>query len=188
MIAMSLFELVERMGTVVRAQMRKAAATLKLQPVHLQVLAYLARCNRYSDTPAAVTDYLGITKGSASQSLLVLERKRLLEKVPDSRDRRVVHLHLTEQGHDALSATLPPTLWQQAFSGLDEQRLVLAVEALTQVLRNLHQSHRYQTFGQCFTCRHFRSKDANVFHCGLTQEALSTAEARQICHEHEFPR
>ncbi len=183
---MSLFDVVERMGTVARAASRKAAATVKLQPVHLQVLAYLARCNRYSNTPAAVTDYLAITKGSASQSLLVLERKRLLEKVADSRDRRVVHLHLTEQGHGVISSTFPPTLWQQASSGLEEQRLVLAAQTLEQILRNVQ--HRHQTFGQCFTCRRFQTEGTDNFRCGLTQEALSGAEAQQICHEHEFPR
>ncbi|MGC1953646.1 MAG: MarR family transcriptional regulator [Gammaproteobacteria bacterium] len=185
---MSLFDLVERMGTVARAASRKAAATVKLQPVHLQVLAYLARCNRYSNTPAAVTDYLAITKGSASQSLLVLERKRLLEKLPDGRDRRVVHLHLTEQGHDVLSSTFPLTLWQQAASGLERQRLVLAARTLEQILRNVHHRHRFPTFGQCFSCRHFQTEGAERFRCGLTREALSGAESQQICHEHQFPR
>ncbi|MGF1613532.1 MAG: MarR family winged helix-turn-helix transcriptional regulator [Gammaproteobacteria bacterium] len=186
MSARVLFELVERMGTLVRAELRKSAAALKLQPVHLQVLAYLARCNRYSNTPAAVTSYMGITKGSASQSLLVLERKQLLKKVPDSKDRRVVHVQLTERGHAVLSSTFPPVLWQQASAGLEEARLVFAAQTLQEILSNAQQRQRYQTFGQCFTCRHFIQEGVDKFRCGLTQEALSAAESQQICHEHQF--
>lgn len=113
-----------------RGESRKTATTLKLQPVQLQVLAYLAHGNRYSNTLAAATTCLGITKGSAAQSLLVLERKRLLEKAPDSKDHRGVHLHLTVQGQDVspLTVSLLAADWLFAMRPLLGQTIASARE------------------------------------------------------------
>ncbi|MFN2812475.1 MarR family winged helix-turn-helix transcriptional regulator, partial [Escherichia coli] len=74
----------------------------------LSALHYLARCNRYSDTPLGVTEYLGLTKGTVSQSLKVLEGRGLISKLPDARDRRSVHLRLTDAGRALIEAVIPP--------------------------------------------------------------------------------
>ena len=60
--AVDVFDLIERMAALIRSEERKKCAEFGLQPVHLQVLDYLSRCNRYSDTPAALTNYLGMTR------------------------------------------------------------------------------------------------------------------------------
>ena len=75
-----------------------------------RVLHYLSVCNRYSDTPMAVTEYLGQTKGTVSQTLKVLEKKALLFKEPDKDDKRVMHLKLTEQGQAAVARQHPYTV------------------------------------------------------------------------------
>jgi len=93
-----IWELVERLGTLVRAERRRAAGALGLQPVHLQVLEYLSRCNRYSNTPQAVAAYLGTTKGTISQSLAVLERGGWIRKRSDPADGRVVRLEMEGTG------------------------------------------------------------------------------------------
>ena len=41
-----LLELVERLGNLMRTELRKAGAEEVLQPVHLQALTYLAKANR----------------------------------------------------------------------------------------------------------------------------------------------
>ena len=73
----NLFESIERMAALMRAEERRRCAECGLQPVHLQVLDYLLICNQYSNTPAAVSKYLGMTRGTVSQTLLLLEKKRL---------------------------------------------------------------------------------------------------------------
>jgi DNA-binding MarR family transcriptional regulator len=69
-----LLELVERLGNLMRASCARRAPTETLQPVHLQALIYLTKANRYSNTPQALADYLGLTKGTVSQTLLILDR------------------------------------------------------------------------------------------------------------------
>ena len=92
------FDLIERMAALIRSEERKKCTELGLQPVHLQVLDYLSRCNRYSDTPAALTNYLGMTRGTVSQTLLLLVNKGYIKKTTDAADRRMVHLSLLEEG------------------------------------------------------------------------------------------
>ncbi len=74
------FDLIERMAALIRSEERKKCTELGLQPVHLQVLDYLSRCNRYSDTPAALTNYLGMTRGTVSQTVLLLVKKGFIKK------------------------------------------------------------------------------------------------------------
>ena len=90
-----LLELVERLGNLMRAQVRRASAQMQLQPVHMHALIYLSQANRYSNTPQALTEYLGLTKGTVSQSLLLLDRRGLVERYEDDVDRRVVRLRLS---------------------------------------------------------------------------------------------
>ena len=54
--------LLDRLTISLRARERRAAADVGLQPVHLQILGYLAKCNRFSNTPIAVSEYLGDSK------------------------------------------------------------------------------------------------------------------------------
>ena len=48
-----LLELVERLGNLMRTELRRAGSDESLQPVHLQSLIYLSKANRYSNTPQA---------------------------------------------------------------------------------------------------------------------------------------
>jgi len=180
----NLYQLLERIGNLLRTEVRKTGGAFGLQPVHLQALDYLSRCNRYSDTPAAVTDYLGATKGTVSQSLQVLERKGFIDKTTDTRDRRVQHLTVSEHGRRALAEILPPPVFREALAHVSEGDHTEAVGLLTHLLTELQRSNLSKTFGVCNSCGFFRS-DGQSHHCGLTRETLSDSDIEKICREHE---
>jgi DNA-binding MarR family transcriptional regulator len=183
-----LFDLLERVGTLLRAEERKTAATLNLHPVHLQVLRYLAQCNRYSNTPLGVSNYLGTTKGTISQSLLILQRHGYLQKKSDLNDRRVLHLVLTPKG-EALARTLTSLPDRKTIcASLKTTDLQTTQWVIEQLLRNLQKANHHQTFGQCHTCRYLIvTEGRNLFRCGLTHEALKASETLKICQDHAFP-
>lgn len=180
------FELVERLGTLVRSERRRVARELGLQPVHLQVLQYLSRCNRYSNTPQAVAAYLGATKGTVSQSLAVLERGGWVRKRADPADGRVVRLEVTSRAQRALER-LSAKRGLSEPEGLSAGSLRRTAAMLAALLRGWQAANRYRTFGVCRTCRHLLREGPGRFRCGLTREALASAETEQICHEHEYP-
>ena len=73
-----------------------------LKPTQWEVLRYLARANKFSKSPGAVTAYLGVTKGTVSQTITTLERKGLIEKSSAADDKRNVNVNLTRSGSELL--------------------------------------------------------------------------------------
>ncbi len=182
----NLYALIERIGNLLRTEIRKAGIDLGLQPVHLQALSYLAKCNRYSDTPAAVTDYLGATKGTVSQTLKVLEKKAYITKVADAGDKRVQHLQVSESGHQVLASCIPPSAFHKAGDTIDEMDCNQLADLLTRMLREMQKANHSKTFGVCKSCYLYRFGETQNY-CGLTQEALSQSDSEKICREHTLP-
>ncbi len=179
-----IYELIECMTALIRSEERKKCTELGLQPVHFQVLNYLSRCNKYSNTPASVANYLGMTRGTVSQSLIILEKKGFIEKVPDTKDKRTIHLNLLAEGRKVLSMARPSGLFDNATQILNSNGIVPSdANVFQQALTALQKANQSQSFGVCKTCRNFTEKDGGFF-CQLTQEKLSDSDSEQICQEH----
>lgn len=180
--------LIERLGNLLRAEERFAGKDSGLQPIHLQILHYLSICNRYSDSPAGVTEFLGATKGTTSQSIGVLERKAYLKKRPDKEDGRMVHLVLTPKAERYLKNEFPPQDFTDALSIIDPKQRKRLESLLNELLLNLQSQNQGAAFGVCKTCRFFKRNGLRESHqCGLTKEPLSEKESFLICREHEYP-
>jgi DNA-binding MarR family transcriptional regulator len=179
-------DLIERLGNLVRADVRAVCNEYGVRPVQLEVLRFLTQCNRYSDTPQAVTEFLGLTKGTVSQTIKVLEQKGLLGKQDDVTDKRLVHLKPTLKGRRLVERTVPA---KSLVSGL-QQLAGSGSKAVEKVLRDLLQSiqkaNGYKTFAPCHSCRFNQRRDGRYF-CGLTQEPLKDREVLLICREHQYP-
>ena len=182
-----IYEYLERIANLLRTDTRKSGLIKGLQPVQLEALHYLSNCNRYSNTPAAVADYLGLTKGTVSQTLGVLENAGMIEKLPDFKDRRVGHLQLTELGKSLIGELIPPKTLQAALTLISEADKNLILDALRRILRAMQQANQLRTFGVCKTCRHHRLEEDDLHRCGLTGEVLQDVDIEKICREHEAP-
>ncbi|PPD02441.1 MAG: MarR family transcriptional regulator [Methylobacter sp.] len=180
-----IYELIECMAALIRSEERKRCTELGLQPVHFQVLNYLSRCNKYSDTPAAVANFLGMTRGTVSQSLIILEKKGIIKKAPDAADRRMVHLQLLPEGLELLKKARPTDLFQTAAVILQSADAVSVADnnVFRQALTALQKANQSQSFGVCKTCRNFGQREGGHY-CKLTQEKLDAGEIEQICQEH----
>lgn len=180
----SIYDYLERIANLIRTDVRKMGVAKGLQPVQLEALHYLSRCNRYSNTPVAVADYLGLTKGTVSQTLGVLESSGLIEKQADRHDRRVVHLNLTDEGLRVVSDAIPPNVLRFAVGGLSDGSRSEITASLNRVLRELQTANNLKTFGSCKTCRHHLIQEDGARRCGLTMEWLTETDAEKICREH----
>ncbi|WP_324724523.1 MarR family winged helix-turn-helix transcriptional regulator [Lelliottia sp. JS-SCA-14] len=107
----------------------------------------MTRCNRYCNTPDATSQYLGLTKGTVTQSLNKLESEGLLTKKNDGRDKRIVHLVLTPKARKVMHETMTKEWNTQPFS---EEQLK------TDFLAHLRETQKNQgaiLFGECRFCR-----------------------------------
>ena len=180
----TVFDLIEYMAALIRSEERKRCTELKLQLVHFQVLEYLSLCNKYSDTPAAITNYLGMTRGTVSQTLILLEKRELIEKRQDQIDKRVFHIQLLKKGFSTYHKAKPTDLFEKAAKILATNSSItdgeeIFIEALT-AIQKANNSH---SFGICRTCKNF-TKTTSEFFCELTQEKLSKSDSEKICQEH----
>ncbi len=177
------FKLIERISSLLRSEERKKYAAIGLQPVHGQVLEYLSKCNKYSNTHASVAEYLSLTKGTVSQSIQVLERKRFLQRQTDSMDGRIMHLSLTEAGRALIEELKPLDIFKQAEAKVSRQEFDTIDNALQTTLGVLQKVNQNKSFGVCLTCRYF-DVDTNHYLCSLTNEALDRDDTDKICREH----
>ncbi|MBV1858019.1 MAG: MarR family transcriptional regulator [Nannocystaceae bacterium] len=180
MSATRLHLLTERLSSLFRADMRHVASEHGLKLVQLEALVFLSMANRYSDTPVSLTEYFGLTKGTVSQTLKVLERDGLIEKHADARDGRVQHCAVTQLGATIVAEAFPAPM----LSGAPTREDATLADALQMLLARLQQRNGLRTFGLCRSCRLFQTKGSGGV-CGLTQESLTALDTRKICREHE---
>jgi MarR family transcriptional repressor of emrRAB len=176
-----LLELVERLGNLMRTELRKTGADESMQPVHLQALIYISKANRYSNTPQALADYLGLTKGTVSQTLLLLDRRGLIERFEDDIDRRVVRLRLSSSGERLLNESQPALAWQNATRNISPNRIRNATSALREALITLQEDNEGTTFGACQSCTWCQKLSQRIYRCGRMGDRLSGPETRKIC-------
>jgi DNA-binding MarR family transcriptional regulator len=174
----------ERLANLLRAEARRSGAAYGLQPVQLDALNYLAMCNRYSNTPLAVAEYLGLTKGTVSQTLNVLEARGLISKTADAEDKRQVRLKITTTGVAVLRDGIPAPLLAAACSSISEVEREQVLSGLRTLLLACQRANNFKAFGACHTCRYNQRIAEGDYFCGLTQEPLSTGEVNLICREH----
>lgn len=181
---MQIYEYLTRIEAILQSETWKVAKQHRLQPIQLQMLDYLQRCNRYSNNPTAVRHYFQLTKGTVSQSLKALEAKGYIRREADSKDKRKVHFVVTEAGQTLWQEVFPPSLLQATLAHREEIA-EQSITALSNLLQAFQQQNQLETFGVCQTCQHFLRETEQQFRCGLTKELLLVAESLQICYEHE---
>jgi MarR family transcriptional regulator, negative regulator of the multidrug operon emrRAB len=170
--------LLERLGSLIQEATRNDAARNGLLPVQLQVLTYLSQANNYSDFAVAVAEYLGLTRGTVSQTLAVLERDGMITKRTDEHHGRRVHLDLTAAGQQIVS-----TAWSNRVETLIAKGNSSGVEPqLTQLVAALQAHNEQAAFGVCRDCGYFRKLSGGA-QCGLTDEALAKPQTTKICRE-----
>ena len=172
--------LIERIGRLLSTDAHAAG----LLPVQWEVLRYLHRANRFSRTPAALTAYLGLTKGTVSQTLRTLEGKGLVQKRVDPGDRRSKRLSLSDAARRLLQED-PLAETAAATGRLPEPQRAALARALEAILSTRLEARKRQPFGQCRDCRYFASQHAAGApnYCLLLEEPLAAEESGSICHE-----
>lgn len=151
-----------------------------LNPAQRSTLDYLARANRFSRAPSHVADYLCTTRGTASQSLKALERKRLVETEVVAGDRRSKSYRLTAKGRQIAGAAGALDAALEDLRPNDAEALRAGLDALA---RSLLSARNHRPFGLCKTCKFHQLRPAGA-HCALLDTPLADQETIQICHEH----
>jgi DNA-binding MarR family transcriptional regulator len=174
-------ELLDRLNRLLRNDVESSP----LKPVQWEVLRFLYRANRFSRTPGAVTAWLGITKGTVSQSLSTLERDGFIKKLVDVNDKRIVRLAVTASGKRLLAKD-PLEAFAACLEYVDPIKLRTIEGVFEDVLHMKLEERDHVKFGICHTCKHFQiaKEPSNKHHCGLLNVKLNEEDIVQLCVEH----
>lgn len=175
-------DLLDRIGRMIRG----VQFVEGLSPTQWEALRYVARANRYSRNPTALADFLGTSKGTVSQTLIALEAKGYLRRVRGTSDRREVRLELAPAGKSLLAHDPLIDVERIVATALSPTAQATLVDGLDSLFRNLQQKCGRSEFGVCEECYLFCANGADEdpagpHLCGLTGEAISDSETRQIC-------
>jgi DNA-binding MarR family transcriptional regulator len=167
---------------------RAASHSASLNPAQWDALRYLARANRFSNSPIALTHYLGATKGTISQTLSALEKKLMISKSPRAGDSRSVVLMVTELGHKIMGDD-PLQHLETAIAALSDKTRRRFARGVAVLLEGERQRQKQPAFGSCPSCRFFREKGAASSEaphfCMAFDAALSVDDTQLICVEFE---
>ncbi len=174
-------ELLDRIGRIAHG----LQFALGLNPAQWEALRYLARANRYSRSPSALADFLGTTKGTASQTLIALESKGFIKRRRRASDRRSVDLEVTPSGM-ALIEKDPMGLVLDAASRLSRDECEAMNAGLGRLVANLRRAIGLPEFGPCLDCVHFCVEHAapevlSVCRCALYDDELASHDLHLVC-------
>lgn len=174
-------ELAERLGRIAHGLQFSEG----LNPAQWEALRFLGKANRYSCSPGALAGFLGVTKGTASQTLIALESKGHILRSRCPTDRRSVAICVTDEGRELLNRD-PLVTFQEAAKALCPEETVALADCMERLVNLVQDSQGRPEFGACVKCDNYRPEccgDNPEIHCrcALTGDLLAPEEQDKIC-------
>ncbi|MBC9798495.1 MarR family winged helix-turn-helix transcriptional regulator [Sinomicrobium weinanense] len=176
----------ERISEAFRVLLWEESKSFGLSPTQIQILIFL----NYHDEGKRKVSYIArefnMTKATVSDSVKVLEQKKLITKEYLPHDTRSYIIHLSETGKAIAEKT---ALFTQEIQK-PVQRLPPAhkeglLRSLMDIIHHLNKSGVITIQRMCFSCRYYSGK-GNAHYCNLLQTPLTDSELRVDCPEHEL--
>jgi len=143
-------ELLVQVGRLVQAEGYDG----ELSPAQWMALRFFARANPFSRNPSAFAEFQATTRGTATQTIKLLEARGYLVRESSKADRRSICLRLTSKGKKALARD-PFEILVRAVDLLDEKERTVMRRALHQVLSTVATTGAHRQIGVCQDCMHF---------------------------------
>lgn len=156
-----------------------------LNPAQWEALRFVARANRNSCSPGTLSEFMGSTKGTVSQTLKALENKGLINRSRKPEDRRAVDITVTPAGL-ALVEKDPLGQIHDALSPCSEVEQLGVVAGLERLVGIVQKQQNIPEFGPCLNCTHYKPEACSETNsvgcrCGVSGELFSSFELEKIC-------
>jgi len=183
-----LADALERVGHVLRTQIRAVGAEHGLSPIQAQLLMRIATTGRPDREPGRLAGWFDVSRPTVSDATAALRRKDLLTHEPVPGDRRRTRLVLTPSGRKVagqLAGWDKPVRAELATVPTSAKEESLAL--LLDLIGRMQRSGLVGVARTCTTCRFYRPREdsRSAGHCNLLDAPLPPASLRLDCPEHE---
>ena len=177
-------ELLVQVGRLVQAEGYDG----ELSPAQWMALRFFARANQFSRNPSAFAEFQATTRGTATQTIKLLEAGGYLVREPSKADRRSIRLRLTSKGKKALARD-PFEVLVRAVDSLGAKERTEMHHTLHKVLTIVAASGAHRRFGACQDCTYFggemrrnrASANSSAVECLLLGVPIQSADAGLLC-------
>ncbi|HMQ07044.1 MAG TPA: MarR family winged helix-turn-helix transcriptional regulator [Saprospiraceae bacterium] len=175
----------ERIAQAFRVLLWQESKEHALTPIQVQVLIFL---HYHSDEKCKVS-YLAhefnMTKATISDTVKILENKKLIYKVFEPKDGRSYVIRLTHEGKMLAEKT---AMFSKEISKpideMDKDEKEILLRSLLNIIRHLNQTGIITIQRMCLTCSHYQSSKTAPHYCRLLKQRLHVADLRIDCPEH----
>ena len=176
-----------KIGLAMKQQAWLQANEEGLSATQGQILAALATHGAL--TGSELSQRLGVTLPTISDSVRVLVEKALVTKSPDPRHPRASLLTLTKKGTQlGARARSWPEFMADAVADLTAEEQRAFFSGVVKMIASLQEQGLVPLSGMCVTCVHFRPNvlpGATPHHCAFVDAPLAAEQLRLDCAEHE---
>ncbi len=177
-----------KIGLAMKQQAWQQANEEGLSATQGQILAALVTHGAL--TGSELSQRLGVTLPTISDSVRVLVGKELVAKSPDPRHPRASLLTPTRKGAQlGARARSWPEFMAAAVADLTAEEQRAFFSGVVKMIRSLQDQGLVPVSGMCVTCVHFRPNvrpGATPHHCALVDAPLANDQVRLDCPEHEL--
>ena len=177
----------ERISQAFRVLLWQESITFSLSPIQVQILVFLRYHNSDKCRVSYLADEFDMTKATISDAVKTLEIKKLIQKLPDTRDTRSFTIQLTPKGRDIAARTSYFTKEiYKPISCMSREDKNNMLQNLLDIIRHLNKVGVITVQRMCTTCVYYQrgSENSRDF-CRLLNQELSVADLRIDCPEHQ---
>lgn len=173
----------ERISEVFRVLLWEYAKEAGVSPIQIQILVFVAYHKPEYCTVSYLAKEFNVTKPTVSDSVKVLELKKMVRRNYSSEDKRSYQVSLTSIGKklvnnvDGYGEPLKGEL-----GNFNSPELDSLYNSITQIIHGLNRQGIIQVQRSCYACAFHQSSDHQHF-CTFLDKELTTSKIRLDCPE-----
>jgi DNA-binding MarR family transcriptional regulator len=175
----------ERISEAFKVMLWDQSKVSGLSPIQIQMLIFLRFHSKKLGRVSYLAKEFNLTKATVSDSIKVLFRKELIEKVQDPMDSRSFTILLTPLGRVVAenSANFTDVI-ESPISNLKETEKEILLHSLLSITKDLQKRNVLVLQRMCLSCS-YHSDEGQEHHCSLLNIQLSTTQLRVDCEDYK---
>ena len=176
----------ERISKAFRVLLWEKSKQYKISPIQIQLLIFCSNHKKENLKVSFLANEFDLTKATISDSIKILLKKELLNKVVNPKDSRSFTVELTSKGKEIVKQTISfSSVLNQSIDFLTEIEKGVFLKQLMEFIYQLNQKDVISTQRMCLTCYYY-NKNGNNHYCNLMKKPLKNIELRIDCDEHQI--